>query len=227
MKLGISNGDLPDRAALLCLRQKPLGVRWKVAFCCYRLAPWANKEVHYLRLNSLWRILVGDWWPSGKSFKFGRVESKVPKGFLPVTGAWAVRGNCGHKTTDGIKKWIVVIKSMYQAPVFSSQPASHAERVPHPVLLLRANSPKQMSFPFCSVLGYLLSGNTKTKFSPCPTRVHSLPLWNKGSCRWELSTKGDDDGNQCEHCVWEEVAWGANVLRCSQKVQKGAIVSLT
>lgn len=72
-----------------------------------------------------------------------------------------------------------------------SSQASHAERVPHPVLIPESQQPKtEMSFPFCSVHGCLLSGDLKTEFSPCLTRVHSPPLGNERSCRWELAPEG-------------------------------------
>lgn len=103
------------------------------------------------------------------------------QGLLSVTGARAVRGNRSHKTTDRIKKWIVVIKSMCQAPVFSSQSASHMERVRLPVLTPESRQPKtEMSFPFRSVCGCLLSGDMKTEFSPCLTEFIVHPCEMKG-----------------------------------------------
>lgn len=51
----------------------------KSSLCCYRLASWANQKVHCLRLNSLEGFLLEIDDHRGKSFEFGRVESRVPR----------------------------------------------------------------------------------------------------------------------------------------------------
>lgn len=138
-----------------------LGTRWKVATGA---ALWQIK-VCYLRLNSLWRMLVGIDDYGGKSFEFGSVEAGSP-GFHQWQVPELSEGTMAVKPLTELRNGLLSSKACIQAPVFSDQSASRAERVFHPVptwqpaavmSLLSSHSPR----------GCLLSrGCSYTEFSP-------------------------------------------------------------
>lgn len=89
----------------------------------YRQAPWANKEVRYLRLNSLKDAggVITVVSPSSLGGKQG------PQGFHQWQVPELSEGTMALKPLTELRNGLLSSKACIQAPVFSDQSASRAE----------------------------------------------------------------------------------------------------